>query len=60
MADEILQKSTELKKSFHYGKGTVNLDFTLSMENSKQLREFLSCLSAAKEDIENILKEMKN
>lgn len=60
MAKEILEKSSKLKREFNYQKGEVSLNFTLSMEDSSQLRRFLSILNAAQEDVERIIAEMKN
>lgn len=59
-SDDVLQKSMGMKKSFHYAKGDVTLDFTLTVENSSQLRRFLACLIEAQKDIEETLKGMKN
>lgn len=60
MANDTLQKSSENKKEFHYAKNDVKLDFTLGIDNSSQLRNFLACISAAKEDLEELIKTFKN
>ena len=56
----ILIKSVTEKKDFSYSKGDVNLNFTLRVDNSSQLRPFLDILNEAKKDIEELLKGMKN
>jgi hypothetical protein len=60
MAKEIVQKATMLKKEFNYSSKDVNLNFTLSMENTSQLRAFHACLKEAIRDIEKIIGGMNN
>lgn len=48
------------KKFFFYKRGEIHLTFDLNVDNSKELRNFLSCLIAAKADVEKELEGMKN
>ena len=55
-----LIKSLITRKEFSYSKKGVNLNFTLQVDNSSDLKSFKSCLEEAAKDIEEILGGMKN
>lgn len=38
-------------KTFSYKKGSVNLSFTLNIENKRELKDFLDLLKVAQESI---------
>ena len=60
MSNKNLVKSAILEKKFSYTKGSCNLNFILRLDNSSELRDFLSCLQEAMRDIDEILEGMKN
>lgn len=54
-----LEKSIITSKAFLYKRGKVSLNFSLEIDNKSELINFRTCLTEAKKDIENILKEIK-
>lgn len=57
---DILTKTLITRKEFSYSKKGVTLNFTLRVDNSSELKPFKSCLEEATQDINEILKGMKN
>ena len=57
---DIFTKSIITRKEFSYSKKGVNLNFTLRVDNSSELKPFKSLLEEAVKDIDEILKGMKN
>lgn len=59
---EIIQKIIKSQRVFNYSNSVplVSLSFTLSTENSSELRAFLSLLQEATKDVEQAISEMKN
>ena len=55
-----LVKSVVSKKDFSFRKGKCSLNFILRTDNTSELRDFRSCLKEAMNDIDEILKTMKN
>lgn len=48
------------RKEFSYKNGETNLNFTLQIDNSLELKSFKKCLEEAIRDVDEILKGMKN
>lgn len=55
-----LQKNSTTNRNFSYAKGTVSLNFTLNIDSISELKNFLDCLQAATEDVEQEIKDKRN
>jgi hypothetical protein len=55
-----ITKSLIERKEFSYAKKNTTLNFNLRVDNSSELKSFKDCLIEALQDIEVILKGMKN
>lgn len=60
MVKKQIEQSISTTKTFVYKNDNVSLTFSLNIDNSSDLRNFLSILIAAKADVEKELEEMKN
>jgi hypothetical protein len=60
VSKKIIEQSISTIKNFSYKNDSVSLSFSLNVDNSGELRNFLSILTAAKADVEKELEEMKN
>ena len=54
-----LTKSTRTVKSFAYNKGTVRLNFTVNVEDKKELLNFRECLENALKDTNEEISNLK-
>ena len=60
MSDKkILKSTTDSKKTWNFSKGNVQLNFTLSVDVKQDMKDFLECLRAGIEAVENELKTIK-
>ncbi len=55
-----LIKSLIRRQEFSYSQKGTNLNFSLRIDNSSELKNFKDCLGEAIKDIDIILKGMKN
>ncbi len=55
-----MQKSEVSRKEFGFTKDGVQLNFTLRVDNTSELRPFKECLSAALESVDQEIAKLKN
>lgn len=56
----MVKKTITTKKDFSYKNGECSLTFSLSIDNTSELKTFRSCLQEAMKDIDEILEGMNN
>lgn len=56
----VLVKSFSNNRQFSYQENGIVLSFTLNIDNTRELKSFLDCLTVAKDDVMSLLEGMKN
>lgn len=60
MAKDLIVKQLTKRQEFNYSKKGVQLNFTLRIDNSSELRPFKECMEEAVKDLDEIIKSLKN
>ena len=57
---EVIVKNSIQRKDFSYTLNETNLNFSLRVDNTSELRPFLRLLQTAVEEVEEEIKKLKN